>query len=127
MGAQNVHKKSILENFRLGAKNVHKPPPPSFTTDAAKKFLVIQQHAQTVQFVNKQNETSRDERIFLLHGTVKNEKIGNDNLSTGIHVKVKECTKCGNGHEPKSKTLQKVQKAKQIDKMSEYFRLFVFC
>ena len=27
-----MHKKSILENFRLGAKNVHTPPP-SFTTN----------------------------------------------------------------------------------------------
>ena len=27
LGAQNVHKNFILENFRLGAKNVHKPPP----------------------------------------------------------------------------------------------------
>ena len=46
LGAQNVHKKSILENFRLGAQNVHKNSileifgwepktfinPPSFTT-----------------------------------------------------------------------------------------------
>ena len=30
LGAQNVHKKSILEKFRLGAKNIHEPP--SFTT-----------------------------------------------------------------------------------------------
>ena len=90
-GLQNSeHKLKVLEHLQQN---------PDATIDDI--LLVIQQREQTVQFVNKQNEPN-ETVSFARNGQLRKKTTGNGKISTSIHHKAKECTKCGTRHEPRS-------------------------